>query len=125
MTNRAPACYGSKTLSIMAMGISSLLLLSGIGGCNQHRYQPAQWRSTKVDRDQDTSLPGTTLPGTTLPGTTLPGTTLPGTTLTWNDASRDDIATLTKSSNPLPFDSLDKPKIKKPVHWTNPTPSRK
>ena len=55
-------------------------------GCNQHRYQPAQWRmesesKTTTPMAAGTTLPGTTLPGTTLPGTTLPGTTLPGTTL--------------------------------------------
>ena len=75
----------------MVFLLPGLLLL--LQGCNQYRYQPADWRVT----DSSTTLPqrieggggGTTLPGrgTTLPGrgTTLPGrgTTLParGTTL--------------------------------------------
>ena len=91
-----PMTYNFKSLAIsksywlLAFAFAFIFVFV-FAGCNQDRYQPAQWRSrpdagstTLPGTGQAGQLPGTTLPGTTLPGTTLPvlqGTTLPGTTL--------------------------------------------
>ncbi len=67
-------------------------LAAALAGCNQSRYEPADWKplgaegTTLPGSYNGTTLPGTTLPGTTLPsgwrpGTTLPGGWQPGTTL--------------------------------------------
>jgi hypothetical protein len=58
----------------------SITLLAFVStGCNQQRYQPAQWRTIAPDprASGDSATWGTTLPMTTLPMTTLPMTTLP------------------------------------------------
>ena len=81
--------FNSKNLRTSLWLTASLVAFCAITtGCNQNRYQPADWAARKaalstLPQNSSTTLPqhGSTLPrnGSTLPrGTTLPhGTTLP------------------------------------------------
>lgn len=62
--------------------VMSIAMALWFAGCNQSRYEPADWKPlTAEGTTMPGSFDGTTLPGTTLPGTTLPGRWQPGTTL--------------------------------------------
>ena len=103
--------------------VTLLAIVSVLTGCNQHRYQPAEWRAADRDsttlpssnRDTDAGLAG----GSTLPwrgansGSTLPwrGSTLPyrGSTLPWRGSTLPYRGTTLPGRNwtTLPFRGQD------------------
>ena len=110
-----PSCLRSSVI------FAAILVVSTLVGCNQNRYQPADWQTyqppTTLPRNGQGTIPGRfgTMPGRlgTLPGRlgTLPGRfgTLPGRFGTLPDRSNtlpDEFGTLPRNYGTLPNNEI-------------------